>query len=132
MALLRPLLALLLPWAPLAFAGVLLAAVNAGFLTVRAAWRAEGAARIEVANQKAIAAQRERDARLSAELVESQAIELAALRTRADTIITRIVHVPLTSGCGPSMRDASLGLHKLFGNLGRPPAGPQPRPGPGR
>jgi hypothetical protein len=128
MAILRPLLALLPPWAPLALAGVLLAAVAAGFFALRSAWRAEGAAQIEVANQKAIAAQKARDAALSAELVESQARELAGLRHRADTIITRIERVPVTTGCGPVMRDASRGVHELFQRSGRPAAGREPAP----
>jgi hypothetical protein len=134
MALVGRLLGLLPPWAPLALAGVLLAVLAGGFLALRSAWRAEGAARVVAANHEAIVAQKERDARLSRELIESQAIELANLRTRADTIITRIVHVPVTSGCGPSMRDASHGLHELFGRAGGPPAGRQPAaavPGPG-
>jgi hypothetical protein len=126
MAIVGRLLGLLPPWAPLALAGVLLATLAGGFFALRSAWRAEGAARAVAANQEAIVAQKERDARPSRELVESQAIELAALRTRADTIVTRIVHVPVTSGCGPSMRDASRGLHELFANPGRPPAGRQP------
>jgi hypothetical protein len=124
------LLAVLPPWVPFAVGGVLLAGLVGGFVALKAAWKAEGAAaaavEVEVENQKAIVAQKERDARLSTELVESQAIELASLRNRADTIITRIERVPITTGCGPVMRDASRLMRELFERGGQPPAGRQP------
>ena len=120
------LLGFLPSWVPFAALAVLLLGLAGGFFALRASWQAEGAANVIAADQKAIVAQKERDARLSTELVESQAIELASLRNRADTIITRIVNAPSTSGCGPVMRDASHGVRELFDGAGGKDAGRQP------
>ena len=118
----------LLPsWVPLALGGLLVAGLVAGYFGWQHHERALGAALVEAADAKAVAEQREKDARLSAELVARQAAELDALRNRAATIITRIERVPVTTGCGPVMRDASRGLQQLFTpGAGGPPAGRQP------
>jgi len=83
--------------------------------------------RVIAADRQAIIEQQQRDAALSGELMQSQAVELGALRTRSATVITGIEHAPSTSGCGPVMRDASRGLQQLFApDSGGPPAGRQP------
>ncbi len=120
------LLALLPPWVPFAVVGVLLAGLVGGFFALRAAWQAEGAAKVIAADRQAVIEQKERDARLSAALIVNQAHQLAELSTRATTVISRIDHATKTTGCGPVMRDASRGLHELFGGAGQPPAGRQP------
>lgn len=122
------------PWVKLAAIGVLLVALVGGFFALKSSWQAEGAAKVIAADQKAVLEQQAKDAKLSAELVASQAAKIAALQDKVQTIITRIDHAPSTSGCGPVMRDASRGLHDLFGGAGGAPAGPQPAPamsGPG-
>ncbi|HLG49062.1 MAG TPA: hypothetical protein VKY24_22650 [Reyranella sp.] len=90
-----------------------------------------GAAKVAAADQKALLEQQAKDAKLSAEIVANQAAEIAALQDKAQTVITRIVNAPSTSGCGPVMRDASRGLHELFQysrttNAGREPTATMP------
>lgn len=111
----------------------LLALVGAGFVVVGKI-EAVGAAKVVAADQKALLEQQTKDAKLSAELVANQAVEIAKLQDKAQTVITRIVNAPSTSGCGPVMRDASRGVHELFDQAGGPPARRQPAvavPGPG-
>jgi hypothetical protein len=114
------------PWAPLAAIAILLAGLVGGYFTLRSAWRAEGAASATAADQKAVIDQQRRDAALSAAIVKKQAEQLAALSAQANTIVKRIDNAPKTTGCGPVMRDASRGLHELFGGAGGAPAGRQP------
>ena len=120
------LLALLPPWVPFAVVGVLLAGLVGGFFALRAAWQAEGAAKVIAADRQAVIEQKERDAALSAALITQQQEQLAALQAEANTIVRRIDNAPKTTQCGPVMRDASRGLHELFGGAGQPPAGRQP------
>jgi hypothetical protein len=122
----KTLLALLPPWVPAAAAGVLLLALVGGLFALRASWRAEGAAKVIAADRQAVIDQKERDAALSAAIINQQAEQLAALSVKANTIVRRIDNAPKTTGCGPVMRDASRGLHELFGGAGQPPAGRQP------
>jgi hypothetical protein len=120
------LLGLLPSWVPFALVGVLVAGLVGGFFALRASWQAEGAARVVAADQKALIEQQKRDAALSATLIARQAEQLAELSTRANTVIRRIDNAPVTTGCGPVMRDASRGLRELFGGPGGAPAGRQP------
>ncbi len=108
-------LGMLPPWVPFAVAGVLLAGLVGGFFALKASWQAEGAAKVIAADQQAIMKQQAADAKLSDELVANQAAEIAALQDQAQTAIARIDHAPVTTGCGPVMRDASRGVHDLFG-----------------
>jgi hypothetical protein len=114
----------------------LLALVGAGFVVV-AKIEAVGANKVIAANQKAVFEQQQKDAKLSADLVARQAAEIADLQTRAQTVVTRIINAPSTSGCGPVMRDASHGVRDLFlgaggADAGRQPAAAVPGPGAGR
>jgi hypothetical protein len=120
------LLGFLPSWVPFAALGLLLAGLAGGVFALRAAWQAEGAARVIAADQKAVIEQQQKDARLSAELVAKQAVEIAALQDKAQTVITRIDNAPKTTGCGPVMRDASRGVRELFDGAGGAPAGRQP------
>ena len=115
------LLGLLPSWVPFAALAVLLLGLAGGFFALKASWQAEGAAKVIAADQKAVIEQQQKDARLSADLVAKQAAEIATLHDEAQTVITRIVNAPSTSGCGPVMRDASRGLHELFGRAGGAP-----------
>lgn len=122
------------PWVPFAVAGVLMIGLTGGFVALKASWEAEGAARAVAADRQAVIDQKERDAALSAAIINQQAEQLAALSIKANTIVRRIDHAPKTTGCGPVMRDTSRGLHELFGSAGQPPAGREPAfalPGPG-
>jgi hypothetical protein len=122
---------------PIALVGALLLALAGGFFALKAAWQAEGAARVIAADRQAVIEQQRRDAALSAAIVAQQAERLAALEARANTIVKRIDNAPKTNGCGPVMRDASRGLHELFNgargaDAGRQPAAALPGPRAGR
>jgi hypothetical protein len=125
----------LLPsWVPFAAVGLLLLTLAGGVFALRAAWQAEGAAKVIAADQKAVIEQQRHDAALSAAIIVEQQEKLAALQARASSIVRRIDNAPKTVQCGPVMRDASRGLHELFGRAGAAPAGRQPAaavPGPG-
>jgi hypothetical protein len=128
------LLGVLPSWVPFAAVGVLVLGLVGGFVALKASWQAEGAARVIAADRKAVIEQQQKDARLSAELVNRQAAEIAVLQDKAQTVITRIDHAPKTTGCGPVMRDASRGMRELFNGAGGTPAGRRPAaalPGPG-
>jgi hypothetical protein len=124
----NPLDALIPSWVKLAAIGVLLVALVGAVFAIKSSWEAEGAAKIIAADQKAIAEQQAKDAKLSAEIVAKQAVELADLQNRAQTVITRIDNAPSTSGCGPVMRDASHGLRELFQRPGGAQTGRQLAP----
>jgi hypothetical protein len=133
----KALLGLLPPWLPIAAAAVLLLALVGGFFALKAAWKAEAAAQVIAADQKAVIEQKERDAALSAAIIVEQQEKLAALAAQASAIVRRIDNAPKTTQCGPVMRDASRGLHELFDRTGAGPAGRQPAaavpdPGTGR
>jgi hypothetical protein len=119
----KALLSLLPAWVPVAALGVLLAGLVGGFFALRASWQAEGAARVEAANVQAVLAQKEKDARLSAEIISQQQAKLAQLSARAGAALQRIDNAPKTTGCGPVMRDASRGVRELLLGAGQPPAG---------
>jgi uncharacterized membrane protein len=117
------LLGLVPTWVPFAAAGVLLAALAAGwFFGLKPALEAEGASKVIVADQQAALKQQAKDAALSAVLVADQAAEIASLQAEAQIVITRIDHAPVTTGCGPVMRDASHGVRDLFGGAGAAPS----------
>jgi hypothetical protein len=120
------LLGLLPPWLPFAVAGVLIAGLIGGFLALKAAWQAEGAARVIAADRQAVIEQKERDAALSVALITQQQEQLAALQAEANTIVRRIDNAPKTTQCGPVMRDASRGVHELFERAGGADARRQP------
>ncbi|HEY4170061.1 MAG TPA: hypothetical protein VGM96_24930 [Reyranella sp.] len=126
MKIFETLLGFLPPWVPFAAVGVLLAGLVGGFFALKASWQEEGAARVIAADQKAVIEQRQKDARLSADLVARQAAEIATLQDKAQTVITRIDNAPKTTGCGPVMRDASHGVRELFDGTGGASAGRQP------
>lgn len=117
------LLGFLPSWVPFAAIGVLALGLVGGFFALKASWQAEGAAAVVAADQKAVIEQQQKDARLSSELVANQAARIAALQDKAQTVITRIVNAPSTSGCGPVMRDASRGVRDLFQRPGGASAG---------
>lgn len=114
----------------------LLALAGVGFVVVG---RIEdvGANKVVLADQQAALEQQQKDAALSAGIIQKQAEQLASLSARATTVITRIDHAPSTTGCGPVMRDATRGVHDLFqqgdpAHAGRQPAPAVPGPAAGR
>lgn len=113
-------------WLPFVALALLLAGLAGGYFALRSAWRAEAAAGVIAADRKAVIEQQQRDAALSKQIIARQAEQLAALEEKANAIVKRIDNAPKTTGCGPVMRDASRGLHELFGGPGGAPAGRQP------
>jgi hypothetical protein len=99
-----------------------LAVAAAGVQTLRLAW-AEGEisdCKLAREEERRLAEKAKADALQDAQLrsdaiVASQAEALAKTAAKAGGIIERIIHVPVTNGCGPVMRDASRGVHELFG-----------------
>ena len=106
------------PWVALAVAGVAL-------------WGMAGrldSASLKLRGAEALLAQKEADARLSADLVRRQAERLAGLERQTTLSLQQVQNAPLTTDCArsPAMRAASRGLRELFAGPAEPPAGPQP------
>ena len=106
------------PWVALAVAGVAL-------------WGMAGrldAASLKLRGAEALLAQKEADARLSADLVRRQAERLAGLERQTALSLQQVQNAPLTTDCArsPAMRAASRGLRELFAGPAEPSAGPQP------
>jgi hypothetical protein len=109
----------LLPsWVPLALAGVLLAALTAGYFVWQSKEREIGRAQVEAADAKALAKQKADDAALSADIIAKQAVALTALQDKANTSVVRYVNAPKTTACGPTMRDASHSVRDLITGSG--------------
>jgi hypothetical protein len=118
--------ALIPPWVKFGAIALLAIGLVGGFFALKASWQAEGAAKVIAADQQAVLEQKAKDEKLSNQLVADQAAEIAALQDKAQTVVTRIVNAPSTSGCGPVMRDASHGVRELFDGAGGKDAGRQP------
>jgi hypothetical protein len=105
-------------WVPWALGAALVAALVAGFFTVRAAWRAEGAAKVIADDAKAVAKQKEEDAALSARLVNQQREVIRELERSAAEATGSVNNAPVSTGCGPSTDTAVDWLRR------RLPSGP--------
>ena len=85
-----------------------------------AAWaaheRALGAAAVELANAKAVLAQREADAQANAVVVAQLAQKLKDTETKVITVTERIYAAPVTRACGqsPAIRAALDGVQLLY------------------
>lgn len=106
------------PWLGLALAGLAIWGLSARLDT----------ASLKLRNAEAVLAQKEADARLSAELVRRQAERLAGLERQSTLALQQVQNAPLTHDCArsPAMRAASRGLRELFARPAEPPARPQP------
>jgi len=62
---------------------------------------------LETAQKVALAEQKAADAALSTQLLTRQATDLAAVHAQTVTALKRVQNAPVTSGCGPSVRDAA-------------------------
>ncbi len=101
------LLKLLPSWVPLALGGVLIAGLIAGFFVYREQQREIGRQEIIAADAKAIAVQKEADAKLSADLVNALETKNRALEASANQVREVIRYVPVTSSCGPAVGNAA-------------------------
>jgi hypothetical protein len=109
---LAPLLLRFGPWLALAVAG----------LVIWGLWGRLDAASLKLRSTEAALAQKESDARLSAELVARQAEALADLQARTHRHMEKVQHAEITRDCArsPAMRAATRGVRELFGGAGEP------------
>jgi hypothetical protein len=97
-------------------AGVLAALLVVSGILLKLAWAENGKLEVQLAAASAVIAQKEVDARLSADIVRKQADALTKLETKVVTQIERIYQAPVTRECAasPSMRAASEGIRELL------------------
>lgn len=86
---------------------LLVAVVVGGYFAWSAHQRALGAAAVEIADAKAVAAQKEKDAALSADLVAQREARIRQLEASAQQVREVIRYVPVTSSCGPAVGNAA-------------------------
>lgn len=118
-----------MPWGLLLKAGPW-AALGVAALIIWGLWGRLEAAETRLAAAQAVIAQKEADARLSAEIVAKQADALAKLETKVVTQIERIYAAPITRECAasPSMRAATVGVRDIIAPAGGAEPGRQPSP----
>jgi hypothetical protein len=97
-------------------AGVLAALLVVAGILLKMAWAENGKLEVKLAAATAIIAQKEADARLSAEIVSRQADALSKLETKVVTVTERIYSAPVTRECAasPSMRAATVGVRDII------------------
>lgn len=88
-------------------AAILVALVVGGYFAWAAHQRALGAAAVEIADAKALAAQKEKDAALSADLVARREARIRQLEASAQEVREVIRYVPVTNSCGPAVGNAA-------------------------
>jgi hypothetical protein len=111
----------LLKYAPWALAA--LAAVAALWFKAEADHCQASFATYKEEQAKAIAAQMLKDRELSNRLLNEQRESLNRLHEQSLSSIKAIQNAPVTSTCGPTLRDASRGVRALI-QPGQPPARP--------
>jgi hypothetical protein len=111
-------------------AGVLAVLLVASGILLKMAWAENGKLEVKLAAANAVIAQKESDARLSADIVARQADALAKLETKVVTVTERIYSAPVTRECAasPSMRAASDGVRAIIAPAGGADPGRQPAP----
>ncbi len=85
----------------------LVALVAGSYFAWAAHERALGASAVEIADAKAIAAQKEKDAALSAKLVQQREDRIRELEASANQVKEVIRYVPVTTSCGPAVGNAA-------------------------
>ena len=86
---------------------LLVALIVGGYFAWAHHQRALGAAAVEIADAKAIAAQKEKDAALSADLVAQREARIRQLEASAQQVKEIIRYVPVTTSCGPAVGNAA-------------------------
>ena len=101
-------------------AGVLGILLLASGILLKLAWAENGKLEVKLAAATAVIAQKEADARLSAEIVSRQADALSKLETKVITVTEKIYAAPVTRECAasPSMRAASDGVRSIIAPAG--------------
>ena len=92
--------------------------------------QAIGAAKVELANAKAVIKQREEDAKENAKAIAQLAQKLQDTETKIITVTEKVYAAPITRDCAqsPAMRAASDGLRELFRDSGQADDRRQPAP----
>jgi hypothetical protein len=111
-------------------AGVLAAMLVVSGILLKLAWAENGKLEVQLAAASAVIAQKEADARMSADIVRKQADALTKLETKVVTVTERIYSAPVTRECAasPSMRAASVGVRDIIAPAGGADPGRQPAP----
>ncbi len=111
-------------------AGVLAALLVVSGILLKMAWAENGKLEVQLAAASAVIAQKEADARLSADIVRKQADALTKLETKVVTVTERIYSAPVTRECAasPSMRAASVGVRDIIAPTSGADPGREPSP----
>jgi hypothetical protein len=88
-----------------------------------------GKAELALRNANAVIAQKEADAKLSALLIANLQGRVQQIDATAAPVRERIIHVPVTSSCGPAIAAAVAGVQQLLRtDPGGPATGREPAP----
>jgi hypothetical protein len=115
-------------WVPLALGGLLIAGLIGGYFVWRGQQREIGRQEIIAKDAKALAEQKEKDAKLSADLVAE--LEQRLVNREATAVPVREVIRNVATECsratGPDVDAAAQWVRDALSETGRPPAGRQP------
>lgn len=122
------LLKLVPSWVPLALGGLLIVGLVTGYYVWRGQQREIGRQEIIAKDAKALAEQKDRDAKLSAELVVELQQKLINREATAVPVreVIRNVATKCSRATGPDVDAAAEWVRKSLSETGRPPAGRQP------
>lgn len=96
-----------------------------GYLLKRS-YAANGALEVKLTTANAVIAQREDDMRLSALEIAKLAGRVQQIDATAAPVRERIIHVPVTTSCGPAIAAAVAGVQQLLDSAGGPATGREP------
>lgn len=83
--------------------------------------RGDGKASCEAAVAQAIVEQERKDKELSARLLSDQRESLTALHNQTLASLKAVQNAPVTSSCGPVVRDAASGVRSRYGSGAKNP-----------